>query len=154
VDELGRVLDANGISSWLVGIDGEMRARGHKPDGTDWAIALEAPDDERRAAMSVIELCDAAVATSGDYRHWADRDGRRVSRTMDPRTGVPVHQGPASVTVLSPSCMDADGYATALMVLGEQAGLALARRLQLDTCVVLREADGLRTTGTGWFDRP
>ncbi|MGM9490295.1 FAD:protein FMN transferase [Ideonella sp. YS5] len=151
VDELGRVLDANGIVSWLVGIDGEMRARGSKPDGTAWAIALEAPEDDRRAAMSVIELCDAAVATSGDYRHWADRDGRRVSHTMDPRTGAPVRHGPASVTVLTPSCMDADAYATALMVLGEQAGLARARKLELDACIVLREADGLRTVGTGLF---
>ena len=63
VDELARTLDRHGIGSWLVGIDGEMRTRGAKPDGAPWAIALEAPDEERRAAMGVVELGDAAIAT-------------------------------------------------------------------------------------------
>lgn len=151
VDELARVLDARGIGSWLVGIDGELRARGAKPDGAAWSIALEAPDDERRAAMGVIELADAAVATSGDYRHWAVVDGRRVSHTMDPRTGAPLQGGLASVTVVAAQCMDADAYATALMVLGEEGGAAMARRLGLDALFVARHAAGLRAQGTGFF---
>lgn len=151
VDELARVLDARGIGSWLVGIDGELRARGAKPDGAAWSIALEAPDDERRAAMGVIELADAAVATSGDYRHWALVDGRRVSHTMDPRTGAPLQGGLASVTVVAAQCMDADAYATALMVLGPRDGCALVRRLGLEALLVAREANGYRITGTGAF---
>lgn len=88
VDELARVLDRHGIGAWLVGIDGELRARGCKPDGSPWAIALEAPDYGRRGAMGAIDLVDAAVATSGDYRHWADFGGERLSHTMDPRAGA------------------------------------------------------------------
>ncbi len=152
VDELGRVLDANGIDSWLVGIDGEMRARGAKPDGSSWLIALERPDDNRRAGMGVIELCDAAVATSGDYRHWIEVDGRRISHTMDPRCGAPLRGALASVTVVAPRCMDADAYATALMVLGEGAGRELAHRLGLDVLFVVRDGDALRASGTGSFD--
>jgi thiamine biosynthesis lipoprotein len=152
VDELGRVLDAHGINAWLVGIDGELRARGSKPDGTAWAIALEAPDDERRAAMAVIELGDAAIATSGDYRHWAEVAGQRVSHTIDPRTGAPLRNALASVTVIAPRCMDADAYATALMVLGEDAGIAFARRIGLDALFVARDGATLRTAGTGAFD--
>jgi thiamine biosynthesis lipoprotein len=151
VDELGRVLNEHGIDVWLVGIDGEMRARGHKPDGSPWAIALEAPDDARRDAMGVIELTDAAVATSGDYRHWADVGGKRISHTMDPRTGAPLMDGVASVTVLAPTCADADAYATALMVLGERAGLDFARRRGLDALFVVRDGEGLRSVGTGCF---
>jgi len=152
VDELARVLDANGIGSWLVGIDGEMRARGVKPDGSPWAIALEAPQDERREAMAVIELEDAAVATSGDYRHWAVVGGQRISHTMDPRTGTPLRSALASVTVVAPRCMDADAYATALMVLGDAAGRDLAQRLGLDALFVRRDGQGFRTAGAGFFD--
>lgn len=151
VDELARVLDGLGIASWLVGIDGELRARGTRPDGAAWAIALESPQDERRAAMGVIELQDAAIATSGDYRHWARIDGQRISHTMDPRGGAPLRSPLASVSVVAPRCMDADAYATALMVLGEQGGAALARRLGLDAFFVVREGDTLRATGTGFF---
>jgi thiamine biosynthesis lipoprotein len=151
VDELARVLDARGIGSWLVGIDGELRARGAKPDGAAWTIALEAPDEERRAAMGTVEIADAAVATSGDYRHWAWVDGDRVSHTIDPRTGAPLRQGPASVTVIAGCCMDADAYATALMVLGAQHGQILARRLGLDALFVARQGEGFHAEGTGAF---
>jgi thiamine biosynthesis lipoprotein len=151
VDELGRVLDAHGIGSWLVGIDGEMRARGSKPDGSPWAIALESPAEDRRAAMGVIELRDAAVATSGDYRHWSELDGHRISHTMDPRTGAPLRNATTSVTVIAPRCIDADAYATALLVLGDEAGAQLAEKLGLDALFVVRHGATLRTSGTGFF---
>jgi thiamine biosynthesis lipoprotein len=151
VDELGRVLDAEGLPSWLVGIDGEMRARGAKPDGTAWAIAVEAPDYDKRTTMGVIELADGAIATSGDYRHWIDVGAQRISHTMDPRSGAPVRNGIASVTVVAPDCTRADAFATAFMVLGVEAGLACARRQRLEVLLVVRERDGLRTHGTGCF---
>jgi thiamine biosynthesis lipoprotein len=149
VDELARVLDRHGIASWLVGIDGELRSRGCRPDGSPWAIALEAPDDGQRAAMGVVELGDAAIATSGDYRHWTGANGQRISHTMDPRAGRPLQGGLASVTVIAAACTDADAYATALMVLGQDAGEQLARRLGLDALFVARGGEGLRATGTG-----
>ncbi len=142
VDRLAETLLAFGITSGLVGIDGEMRALGLRPDGEPWAIAVEAPEQHRRAAHSVLELQDAAVATSGDYRHWVDVQGRRLSHTMDPRRGAPLAQSPASVTVVAPSCAEADGWATALMVLGEAQGSALAERLGLHALFLLRGADG------------
>ncbi|WP_308142502.1 FAD:protein FMN transferase [Burkholderia pseudomallei] len=151
VDELARVLDRHGIGAWLVGIDGELRARGCKPDGSPWAIALEAPDYGRRGAMGAIDLVDAAVATSGDYRHWADFGGERLSHTMDPRAGAPLRGDIASVTVVVPTCTDADAYATALMVLGAQAGRAHAERHGLDALFVVRDGDALRTIGCGAF---
>jgi FAD:protein FMN transferase len=151
VDELARVLDRHCIGSWLVGIDGEMRARGAKPDGSPWAIALEAPEDDRRAAMGVIELGEAAIATSGDYRQWRVIDGERVSHTIDPRTGAPLCGAVASVTVIAPTCTDADAYATALMVLGAEAGCEHAGRWGLDALFVTRERRRFRGVGTGLF---
>lgn len=151
VDQLGRMMDRNGIHSWLVGIDGEMRARGTKPAGSSWALAIERPAYDRREPFAVIEITDVAIATSGDYRHWSETGSMRVSHTMDPRTGAPLQNGIASVTVLAATCMDADAYATALMVLGDERGVQFARRKGLDALFLVREGEGLRATGTGCF---
>ena len=84
VDRLAETLRGFGIAAALVGIDGEMRAIGLQPDGAPWTVAVEAPDRERRTPHSILALQDAAVATSGDYRHWVEVGGRRLSHTMDP----------------------------------------------------------------------
>ena len=136
VDEMARIMDASGIRSWLVGIDGEMRARGLKPEGTPWAVAHERPDRYRREAMGVIELTDMAVATSGNYRHWVELDGKLLSHTMDPGTHRPVANRITSVSVLAPTCMVADAYATAFMVLGAEAARKLAADMGFGTIFV------------------
>jgi len=131
VDELAREMKAAGLSSWLVGIDGEMRAEGTKPDGRPWTIAHEKPTPGEREVLGVLELSGAAVATSGSYRHQRQVAGRTLSHTMDPFRGAPLENDLAAVTVLSETCMAADAWATALMVRGANDGLALARRLGL-----------------------
>lgn len=141
-DRLAEVLLAHGIRDALVGIDGEMRALGLRPDGTPWTLAVEAPDPTRRAPQSVLTLQDAAVATSGDYRHWVTVGDRRLSHTMDPARGAPLPAPPASVTVIAPTCAEADAWATALMVAGPAAGAELAAKAGLDALFLMREADG------------
>ena len=149
VDRLTETLRDHGITAALTGIDGEMRASGLRPDGTSWVVAVEAPDPDRRRAHSVLTLDDAAVATSGDYRHWVDVAGRRLSHSLDPRRGVPLAAPPASVTVIARSCAEADAWATALTVLGPKAGGDLAARLGLDALFLMHEAGGLRSYATG-----
>lgn len=141
VDRLAETLIGFGIHSGLVGIDGEMRAMGLRPDGEAWTIAVEAPDPERRAAHSVLALEDGAVATSGDYRHWVEVGGRRLSHTMDPRRGAPLADSPASVTVVARTCAEADAWATALMVLGTERGQELARSKRLHALFLTRGPD-------------
>jgi thiamine biosynthesis lipoprotein len=136
VDRLGETMDRFGIASWLVGIDGEMRARGCKPDGSAWAVGHERPVIGRRDLMGVLKLEDVAVATSGGYRHCHEVAGRMVSHTMDPRTGEPLDNGLAAVTVLAETCMAADAWATALLVRGLDEGVALARRLGMSALFV------------------
>jgi thiamine biosynthesis lipoprotein len=148
VDRLSEVLCDHGIAAALVGIDGEMRAAGLRPDGEAWTIAVEAPDAERRTPHSILALQDAAVATSGDYRHWVEVQGRRLSHTMDPRRGAPLFASPASVTVVARTCAEADAWATALMVLGNDRGAALARQSGLDALFLLRDDVG-RARGVG-----
>ncbi|HEY9214437.1 MAG TPA: FAD:protein FMN transferase, partial [Ancylobacter sp.] len=104
VDRLAEVVRAFGIGSALLAIDGELRAIGLQPDGAPWAVAVERPDPVARAPHAMIALHNAAVATSGDYRHWVDVGGRRLSHTMDPARGGPLAASPASVTVVSASC--------------------------------------------------
>lgn len=142
VDRLTQVLRDYGIHDALAGIDGEMRALGLRPDGTPWTIAVEAPDRGRRAPHSILTLQDAAVATSGDYRHGVTVQGRHLSHTMDPARGAPLMASPASVTVLAPSCAEADAWATALMVAGVEAGVGLAAKAQLDAMFLFRDAEG------------
>ncbi|MEZ5741646.1 MAG: FAD:protein FMN transferase [Burkholderiaceae bacterium] len=138
VDRLADTLRAFGIGAGLVGIDGEMRALGARPDGEAWTIAVEAPDPDRRAPHSVLALQDAAVATSGDYRQWVTVAGRRLSHTMDPLRGAPLLGPPASVTVIAPTCAEADAWATALMVAGLGIGPAVAARQGLSALFLSR----------------
>ncbi|RCW21083.1 thiamine biosynthesis lipoprotein [Ciceribacter lividus] len=151
VDEMARCLDRFGITSYLVGIDGEMRARGEKPGREPWAVAVERPDREHRDVLGVMTLEDGAIATSGDYRHFAEVNGEMVSHTIDPSEGRPVKNPVASVTVLARTCMEADALATALMVLGEKKGVAFALSRQLDALFVLRKDGKLSEIGLGRF---
>lgn len=146
-DRLAEVLIAHGVTHALAAIDGELRAIGAQPDGRGWAVAVERPDPALRAAEGVLELRDIAVATSGDYRHRVRVGDRELSHTMDPRRGAPVLDGPASVTVLAQSCMQADALASAFMVLGE-AGRALAERLGVEVIWGARAAPAPQAPST------
>ncbi|HJV03225.1 MAG TPA: FAD:protein FMN transferase [Burkholderiaceae bacterium] len=146
VDKLAHCLDGWGLARYLVGIDGEMRARGTKPDGAPWAVALEKPSYGTREVGGVMELEDMAIATSGDYRHWVDVEGTRHAHTMDPARGRPLSNGLAAVTVMASTCMLADAWATALMVLGPVEGVALARQRGMNALFVQRDGETLRET--------
>lgn len=148
VDELARCLERHGIQRYLVGIDGELRARGEKTDGA-WRVALEKPAYGRREVFASLELADVAIATSGDYRHWRERDGQRYSHTLDPHSGAPLHNGIASVTVLTGSCLYADAWATALMVLGVERGVRLAREQGLSAVFLIRDGENISEVTVG-----
>jgi thiamine biosynthesis lipoprotein len=149
VDEMSRTMKAFGIADALVGLDGELEATGTTPDGTPWRVAVEKPDYERRSPLGVIELQDAAVATSGDYRHRVEVGGARLSHTMDRSRGGPIDNGIASVSVVASSCMEADAWSTALMVLGPTDGKALAEKHGIDVLFVERCDGTLRQIGIG-----
>jgi thiamine biosynthesis lipoprotein len=138
VDELARVLISHGIVHFLVSIDGELRASGGKPEGSPWWVAVERPENGRRQAEGVLELTDGAVATSGDYRHFVDIGSIRYPHTMDPRRRAPLVDGPAAVTVMAETCVAADAWATALLVLGPSAGGEIASRHGLEALFIER----------------
>jgi thiamine biosynthesis lipoprotein len=144
VDRLARCLDRWGIADYLVGIDGEMRARGCKPGGQGWTVAIEKPAYGVREVAGAMELVDTAIATSGDYRRWVDIGGRRYSHTMDAATQQPAASDLAGVTVLAPTCMLADAWATALLVMGVQMGGKLIRELGMDALFIWRDDGGFQ----------
>ncbi|MDH0865500.1 FAD:protein FMN transferase [Mitsuaria sp. GD03876] len=139
VDRVSALMTRLGVPDHLVEIGGELRGAGLKPGGQPWWVDLEPPSADCGLAPVRIALHGLSVATSGDYRKvFVDGDGRRRSHTIDPRSCRPVEHGLASVTVVHDSAMWADGWSTALMVLGPDEGLALADRLGLAALLVRR----------------
>lgn len=126
VDRAAEALTGLGFSDFLVELGGEVRVRGERPGGGPWRVAIEQPDPDIRQMRASIELRDGALATSGDYRSFYERDGVRFSHLLDPRSGRPVQHGLASVSVVHRQAAFADAWATALSVLGTEEGFALA----------------------------
>lgn len=124
VDLLARYLDQQGVPSYLVEVGGELRGKGMKPDFSPWWVRLESPAESAASGNErghLLALHGLSVATSGDYRQYFEQDGRRYSHTIDPRTGYPVQNTLAAVSVLHPDCMTADALATAFTVMGIEA---------------------------------
>jgi len=142
VDRVASSLEGAGLQDYMVEIGGEVRTRGRNAARRVWRIGVERPDESGREVQVAVPLADAAMATSGDYRNFFERDDRRVSHTINPRTGRPVTHNLASVSVISQSCMTADALATALDVLGPEAGWALAEEVNLAALFIVRNADG------------
>ncbi|WP_028079327.1 FAD:protein FMN transferase [Solimonas soli] len=142
VDRVCAALDAAGVEHYLVEAGGELRGRGCKPDGMPWWVTIERPPAAGALPEALIALHGLAIASSGDYRRGFDSDGRRYAHTLDPRSGWPPRDGPSAVTVVHRSCMQADGLATALGVLGVDQGEAYARRHDVAALLVWRDADG------------
>jgi thiamine biosynthesis lipoprotein len=150
VDCLALRLEALGVRHYLVEAGGELRGAGVKPDGQPWWVELEGVPDAQGAPapQAVVALHGLAVATSGDYRRYFHHARRRASHTLDPRTGFPVANDVASVTVLAPTCMTADALSTALTVMGLEAGLPFAEQRGVAARFLQRIDAGLREATT------
>ncbi|MGL5947697.1 MAG: FAD:protein FMN transferase [Aeromonas sp.] len=142
VDQVADYLEAHGSSDYMVEIGGEVRLRGVNGQGQPWRIAIEQPSDGTTRAAQVIAPGQMAIATSGDYRNYYELEGKRLSHTIDPRSGRPILHNMASVTVLQPSAMTADGLATAFMVMGPNAALSYADKHHIPVFILLKEGDG------------
>ena len=142
VDCIAACVERFGVAHYLAEVGGELRGQGCKPDGSPWWVELESvPDARSDTARWIVALDGVAIATSGDYRRYFERDARRYAHTLDPRNGRPVRNAPAAVTVLHAECMQADALATALTVLGLQDGMAYAERHGIAALFVVRRRD-------------
>ncbi len=132
VDQLAAILDDYRINSYLIEIGGEVKAKGLKSNDQNWKIAVEKPSRNLHRQQSIIvNLIDISIATSGDYRNYFEHKGKRFSHTINPKTGYPISHNLSSISVLHPSNMMADAYATALNVMGADAAYKFADTHQL-----------------------
>lgn len=145
VDALAAILRAQGINNYMVEIGGEIATNGVNPKQQAWRIGIESPDNIKGQVLRAIQVNQAAMATSGDYRNFIQIDGKRFSHTIDPRTGKPIIHQLASVTVLAENVALADAWATALTVVGKDEALKLAEQYHLPVYLIWHNETGFET---------
>ena len=144
VDLAGDALDEIGVANFMLEVGGEIQTRGVSPRGDHWRLAIENPI---RAGVgkpyAAVAVSNVGIATSGNYRNFFEVDGKRFSHLIDPRTGYPIEHDLVSATVIHPSTMVADAWATALMVVGTTEALRLANLYDLSVYLISRNGEQL-----------
>ena len=149
VDVVGELLESKGIENYLVDIGGEITVKGLNDRGTPWTTGIEDPSVEvfDRKIKAVIEVTDKGIATSGNYRNFYVKDGKKYAHTISPYTGYPVEHSMLSATVIANDCMTADAYATAFMVLGiEEAVPIINDHPEMDAYFIFSDNEGTINT--------
>ncbi len=133
VDVVADYLASQGIVNYMVEIGGEIRANGINNKGIAWRVGIDKPIDDKAAAnreiQDVLSLSGVGLATSGNYRNFYIKEGKKYAHTIDPKTGYPVQHSLLSASIIAPECMVADGYATACMVMGVDKSIEVINRL-------------------------
>ena len=132
VDVVARTLDQKGVKHYMVVIGGEVVLKGKSPRMKDWRIGINKPIEDslsvNQELQTILEISDIGMATSGNYRKFYYKDGKRYAHTIDPRLGTPVQHNILSATVLAKDCTTADAYATAFMVMGLEKALDFCQK--------------------------
>ena len=143
VDVIATLIESFGFINYMVEIGGEVYCAGRNEFGEVWKIGIELPDFDSRILSKIVNLSQVAMATSGDYRNYFFYDGKHYSHIINPKTGKPIEHALASVTVISKTCMDADGLATALLVMGTEDALDfIENKNGIECFLVEREENG------------
>lgn len=147
VDVIAQFLQKKGIHNFMVDIGGEVVVRGENPKKSLWRIGINKPVDDSLAVnqelQTVLEVTNVGIATSGNYRNYYYKDGKKYAHTIDPRTGYPVQHNILSATVVAKDCMSADAYATAFMVMGlKEAERFADAHPDIDACFIYTNDKG------------
>ena len=150
-DVVARFLQKRGVKNYMVEIGGEIVTKGISPKRVPWKIGVTRPLDDSlsvsKELQSVINVTDKAMATSGNYRNFYYKNGKKYAHTIDPHTGYPVQHNILSATVIADNCATADAYATAFMVMGlEKAQKLLERHPELMAYFIYSDKDGKNKT--------
>ena len=133
-DVVAELLEKEGVQNYMVEIGGEVTTKGTNPDGNCWQIQINSPKDDNTNFVNELEnvasLCGKkGCATSGNYRNYYIKDGKKYAHTINPKTGYPSEASMLSATIIAPDCMTADAYATAFMVMGVEAASKMAENI-------------------------
>ena len=147
VDCVARLLSSKGCTNYMVEIGGEVVVKGKNAKGKKWTIGINKPVDDSTETVSevqnILHVSDCGIATSGNYRNFYYVDGRKVSHTIDPKTGQPVQHSLLSATVLTPSCAKSDALATSFMVMGlDRAKAFLAKHKDVQAYFIFADGQG------------
>ena len=153
IDRIARTLREEKIQNFLVEIGGDLITSGTNKNGKAWSIGIESPKGGRQIVQSVIKIKDQAMATSGDYKNFFEKNGIRYSHIIDPKTGYPIRHKTLSVTVLSKSAALADGWATAMLVLGKNDGMIVANKLDIPVFFISSHEKMFITAGSEEFKK-
>lgn len=135
VDEIAKLIKSKGIGNFLVEIGGEIYASGVN-NNNEWVIGIERPDNKKPIAIS---LSNSAIATSGNYRNYFIWEGEKYSHIFNPKTGLPVNNDIASVSIINSRSAIADAYATAMMAMGSDNAIAIAKKLGLSALFIIKK---------------
>ena len=157
-DLIAKFLESRGIKNYLVDTGGEIMARGEKPNGQPWIVGIEKPAenmDSERIVQTCIALRDKGLVTSGSSRKYVERDGKRYSHCIDPKTGYPVEHQVLSVTVMAENSVWADALASIGMVMGLEKSLQLFQSMEnVEAYYIFVNGQGeLETFATEGFER-
>jgi FAD:protein FMN transferase len=152
VDQIAALLIEKDFKDFLVDIGGEMRAVGTNKNGVAWNIGIENPRDAGHQILRTISLRDTGLASSGNYRNFFEIEGQYYGHTIDPRTGAPTQHELAAVSVVHPSAMMADAWATALMSMGYTAGLKVAAQRNLAVLFIVDDGTMSTVIKSATFD--
>ena len=155
-DVVAQYLESQGVEHYLVDIGGELKLKGQNDKGKNWRIGIQQPAEDSllvsNDVAAILSLTDVGVATSGNYRQFYYQDGKKISHTIDPRTGTPCQHNLLSTTVVAPTTMLADAYATAFMVLGDRDSIeAVAKANQLAVYLLYAEQDTIQSVYNNLF---
>ena len=151
VDKVALFLEQLEIRDYMIEIGGEIKAKGVNPKGKFWTIGIEAPINNKRLVQHIVALENNSIATSGDYRNYFENNGTRYSHIINPVTGKPITHNLASVTVIHSSTMIADALATAMLVMGPDSGMQLAKQENMAVLFITKEKNGFIEQMTDTF---
>lgn len=147
VDKASLFLESKNIENYMVEIGGEIYCSGKNHNNENWQLGIEKPIDDvygqNREVRNVLSISNKAVATSGNYRQYYEKDGKKYSHTINPKTGYPVDHNLLSATIIADNCMKADAYATACMVLGLEKSIELSKKINdIDIYLIYSDEEG------------
>lgn len=157
-DVIADLLESYGVTDYMIEIGGEVTAKGINDKGECWHIGIDKPVDDKapvhRELQTIIKLCNKSMATSGNYRNFYVKDGKRYAHTINPKTGYPAESNILSATVIADDCMTADAYATVFMLADTAIIRSIALQEKLSYLLILDSEDNrsviVKSTG---FDK-